>query len=250
METLTDYFLGSKITADSDCTYEIKRHLLLWRKAMTKLDSILQSRGITLPTKFHMVKAMVFPVVMYRCEMWTIKKAEHQRIDAFELWCWRRLLRSLGDPKEIKPVNPKGNQSWIFNGRTDAEAKDPILWPPDAKSRPTGKNSDAGKDWGQEEKEETEDEMLKGIKGHEFEQTPGDNEGQGSQVYCSPWSCRESDMTEWLNNNRRKWSSERLRDLIKHQSWNNRDQKKRKQLSLQEYSALYKTYSDSYFFAS
>ena len=94
METVTDFiFLGSKITADGDCSHEIKRHLLLGGKAMTNLDSILKSRDITLPTKVHLVKAMVFPVFMYGCESWTIKKAEHRRIDAFELWCWRRLLR-------------------------------------------------------------------------------------------------------------------------------------------------------------
>ena len=94
METVTDFiFLGSKIIADGNCSHEIKRHLLLGRKAMTNLDSVLKSRDITLPTKVHLVKAMVFPVVMYGCESWTIKKAEHQRIDAFELWCWRRLLR-------------------------------------------------------------------------------------------------------------------------------------------------------------
>ena len=93
-ETVTDFiFLGSKITVDNDCSHEIKRHLLLGRKAMTNLDSILKSRYITLLTKFHIVKAMVFPVVMYGCESWTIKKGESQRIDAFELWCWRRLLR-------------------------------------------------------------------------------------------------------------------------------------------------------------
>ena len=93
-ETMTDFiFLGSKITADGDCRYEIKRYLLLGRKAMSNLDSILKSRDITLPTKAHLVKAMVFPVVMYGCETWTVKKAEHRRIDAFELWCWRRLLR-------------------------------------------------------------------------------------------------------------------------------------------------------------
>ena len=97
---------------------------------MTNLDSILKSRDITLPTKVRLVKAMVFPVVMYGCESWTVKKAECRRIDAFELWCWRRLL----DCKEIKPVNPKGNQSLIFTGRTDAEAEAPVLWPPDAKS--------------------------------------------------------------------------------------------------------------------
>ena len=94
METVTDFiFLGSKITADGDCNHEIKRHLLLGRKAMTKLDSILKSKDITLPTKVHLVKAMVFPVVMFECESWTVKKAEHERIDAFELWCWRRLFR-------------------------------------------------------------------------------------------------------------------------------------------------------------
>ena len=94
METGTNFiFLGSKITADGDCSHEIKRHLLLGKKAMINLDSILKSRGITLPTKVSLVKAMVFPVVMYGCERWTIKKAEHQRTDAFELWCWRRLLR-------------------------------------------------------------------------------------------------------------------------------------------------------------
>ena len=111
METMTDFiFLGSKITADGDCSHEIKRRLLPGRKAMTKLDSILKSRDIILPTKVHLVKAMVFPVVMYGCESWTIKKAECQRIDAFKLWCWRRLLKSPLDSKEIKPVNPKGNQ--------------------------------------------------------------------------------------------------------------------------------------------
>ena len=93
-ETVSDFiFLGSKITADGDCSHEIKRHLLLERKTMTNLDSILKSRDITLPTKVHLVKVMVFPVVMYGCESWTMKKAEHRRIDAFELWCWRRLLR-------------------------------------------------------------------------------------------------------------------------------------------------------------
>ena len=124
-------FLGSKITVDGDCSHEIKRCLLLGRKAMINLDSILKSRDVTLWTKVCLVKAMVFPVVMYGCENWTIKKAEHQRIDAFELWCWRRLLRvPWTDYKEIKPVNPKGNQSWIFIGRTDAETEALILWPP------------------------------------------------------------------------------------------------------------------------
>ena len=112
METVTDFiFLGSKITADGDSSHEIKRHLPLGRKAMTNLDSILKSRDITLLTKVHVVKAMVFPVVMCRYESWTIKKAGWQRIDAFELWCWRRLLRVPCSRKGIRPVHPKGNQS-------------------------------------------------------------------------------------------------------------------------------------------
>ena len=118
------YFWGSKITADGDCSHEIKRCLLLGRKAMNNLESMLKSKDITLPTKVRLVKAMVFPVVTYGCESWSIKKTEHWRIDVFELWCWRRLLSPL-DSEEIKPVNPKENQSWIFIGRTDAEA--PIL---------------------------------------------------------------------------------------------------------------------------
>ena len=126
-------FGGSKITADGDCSHEIKRHLLLGRKVMTNLDSILKSRDFTLSTKIHLVKAMVFPVVMYGCESWTIKKAECGRIDAFELWCWRRLESPL-DCKKIQPVHPKGDQSWVFIGRTDVEAESLILWPPNAKS--------------------------------------------------------------------------------------------------------------------
>ena len=102
---------------------------------MINLDSIIKSRDITLSTKVHLVKAMVFPVVMYGCESWTVKKAEHQRIDAFELWCWRRILRvPWTDCKEIQPVCAKGDQSWVFIGRTDAKAETPILWPPHGKS--------------------------------------------------------------------------------------------------------------------
>ena len=134
VETVADFILGgSKITEDGDCSHEIKRCLLLGRKVMTNLDSRLKSRDITLSTKVHLVKAMVFPVVMYGCESWTVKKVERQRIDAFELWCWRRLLR-VPCCKDIQPVHPKGNQSWVFIGRTDVEAEIPILWPPDAKS--------------------------------------------------------------------------------------------------------------------
>ena len=112
VETVKDFiFLGSKITAEGDCSHEIKRRLLLGRKIMTNLDSILKGRDITLLTKVHVVKSTVFPVVMYGCESWTIKKAEHQRSDAFELWCWRRLFKSPLDSKDIQPVHPKGNQS-------------------------------------------------------------------------------------------------------------------------------------------
>ena len=133
VETVADFILGgSKITADGDCSHEIKRHLLLGRKVMTNLDSILKSKDITLPTKVHLVKAMVFPVIMYGCASWTVKKAECQRIDAFELL--EKTLESLLDCKEIQPVPSKGDQSPVFFGRTDAKAKTPILWPPHAKS--------------------------------------------------------------------------------------------------------------------
>ena len=153
---------------------------------MTNLDSILKSRDITLPTKFHLVKAMAFPVVMYRYDSWTIKKAEGQIIDAFKLWCWRRLFESPLDCKEIQPVNHKGNECWIFIGRTDAEAEVPILWPPDAKSWLIGKDSDAGKDWRQEEKGTTENEMVgwhHQLNGHEFELALGDSEGECMQPF-------------------------------------------------------------------
>ena len=135
------------------------RRLLLGRKVMTNLDSIFKSRDITLPTKVHLVKTMVLPVVMYGCESWIINKAEHWRIDAFELWCWRRLLRVPQTAR--KPVNPKGTQPWIFISRTETEDEAPILWQPDAKSRLIGKDPDAGKDWGQEEKAVTEDKMIR-----------------------------------------------------------------------------------------
>ena len=134
METVTGlYWGGSKITADGDCSHEIKRHLLFGRKVMTNLDSILKNRDITLPTKVRLVKATVFPVVMYGCESWTVKKAESQRIDAFELWCWRRLLR-------VPWTARRSNQSILKETSPGcsleghAEAETPIFWPPDAKS--------------------------------------------------------------------------------------------------------------------
>ena len=157
--------------SDGDCSHEIKRCSLLGSKAMTNLDSILKSRDITLPTKVWLVKAMVFPVVMYGCESWTIKKAERRRTNAFELWCWRRLLRVPLDCKEIKPVNPKRNQSWIFIGKADAEAEAPLRGTPDGKNWFIGKDPDAGRDWGQEEKGTTEDKMVgwhHRLNGHEF----------------------------------------------------------------------------------
>ena len=142
---------GSKITADGDCSHEIKRHLLLGRKVMANLDSIFKSRDIAFLTNVHLIKAMVFPVVTYGCELdceesWVLKD-----------WCFwtvvlEKTLESPLDCKEIQPVHPKGNQFWIFIGRTDVEAETPILWPPDVKSQLIGKDPDAGKIWGQEEK--------------------------------------------------------------------------------------------------
>ena len=178
----------------------IKRHLLLGRKVMTNLDSIFKSRDITLPTKSHLVKAMVFSVVMYGCESWTVKKAESWRIDGFKLWCWRRLLRVL-DYKEIQPVHPK-DQSWVFFGKTDAKAETQILWPPHAKSWLIGKDSDAGRDCGQEERGTTEDEMAgwhHQLNGCEFEWALGVGDGQGGLACCNSWGRKESDMTEQLN---------------------------------------------------
>ena len=130
VETVSDFiFLGSKITVDGDCSHEIKRRLLLGRKVMTNLDSILKSRDTTLPTKVCLVKAMVFPAVMYGCESWTVKKAEHQIIDAFELWCWRRLLRVPWTARRSNQSILK-DQSWVFIGRNDAKAETPVLWQP------------------------------------------------------------------------------------------------------------------------
>ena len=133
METVSNFiFLGSQITADGDCSHEIKRRLFLGRKVMTNIDSIFKSRDITLLTKFRLVKAMVFPVVMYGCESWIVKKAERRRIDSFEVWCWRRLLR-------VPWTARRSNQSilkeiWDFFGRNDGKAETPVLWPPHVKS--------------------------------------------------------------------------------------------------------------------
>ena len=155
---------------------------------MTNLDSILKSRAITLLTKVHLVKAKIFQVVMYECESWTIKKAEHQRIEAAWTVVLEKTLESTLDYKEIKPVNSKGNQSRIFIGRTDAETEAPIFWLPDVKSWLTWKAPDSVKDWRQEEKGMTEDEMVgwnHRLNGCDFEKAPGDGDGQGSLVWCS-----------------------------------------------------------------
>ena len=203
-ETMRDFiFGGSKITVDGDCSHEIKRHLLLGRKAMANLDSVLKIRDVTLLTKVRLVRAMVFPsshvwVWELECkESWVPKN-----------WCFwtvvlEKTLESPLESKEIQPVNPKGNQSWIFIGRTDAEAETSILWQPDVKNRLIEKDPDARKDWRQEEKVMTEDEMVgwhHQLNGHEFEQAPaGVGDGQGSLVCCSPWGRKELDMTERLN---------------------------------------------------
>ena len=158
---------------------------------MANLDSILKSKDITLLTKVHIAKAMAFPVVMYRCESWTIKKAEHWIIYVFELVLEKTLERPL-DSKEIKLVNPKGNQPWIFSGRTDAEAEAPILWPPDTKNLLTGKDPNSGKDWRQEEKKETGWDGWMAYITNSMDMSLSKlriNKGQGSLTCCSPWGC-------------------------------------------------------------
>ena len=175
METVTDFiFLGSKITADSDCSHEIKRCFLLGRKVMTNLDSILKSRNITLPTKVHLVKAVVFPVVMYACEIWNIKKAEHQR-RCFWTVVLEKTLESPLDCKEIKLVNPKGNQSWIFLGRTDAEAEAPILlatWCEEPTHWERSQSWERLKAGGKGDSRGWDDWCYHWLDGHEFEQAP------------------------------------------------------------------------------
>ena len=168
---------------------------------MTKLYSILKNRDITLPTKVHLVKAMVFPVVIW---MWEL---DYEESWAPKNWCFwtvvlKKALESPLDCKEIQPVHPKGDQSWVFIGRSDAKAETPILWPLDAKSWLLWKAPDAGKDWGQEEKGTTEDEMVgwhHRLNGHGFGWTLGVCDRQGSLACCSSWGCQELDMTEQLN---------------------------------------------------
>ena len=204
VETVSDFiFGGSKITSDGDCSHEIKRHLLLGRKVMTNLDSILKSKSITLSTKVHLVKGYGFS--SSHVWMWEL---DYKECWAPKNWCFwtvvlERTLESPLDCKEIKPVHPKGNQSWILIRRTDAEAEAPILWPPDAKNWLIGKDPDAGKDWRQEEKGTTEDEMVgwhHWLNGCEFEQAPGAGDGQAAAVHgvAKSWT--------WLSN----WTELRL----------------------------------------
>jgi hypothetical protein len=196
-ETVADFiFLGSKITADGDCSHEIKRCLLLGRKVMTNLYSILKSRDITLPTKVHLVKAMVFPVV----GMWNLdyKEGWEPKNQSFWTVVLEKTLESTLDCKDIQPVQPKGDQFWVFIGRTDVEAEAPVLWPPDEKSWLIWKDPDAGKDWGQK-KGRTGDEMVgwhHRLDGHGFGWTLGIGDGQGGLVCYGSRGCKESDMSE------------------------------------------------------
>ena len=195
-------FLGSKITADGDCSHEIERCLLLGRKVMTNLDSILKSRDITLPTKVCQVKAMVFPVVRYGCESWTIKKAECRRIDAFELWCWRRLLRvpwttRRSNQSILKEISPGCSLEGLML-KLKLQFSGQLMWRADSLE----KDPDAGKDWGQAEKGMIEAKMVgwhHPLNGHVFGWTLGVSDGQGGLACCGSWGRRESDKTERLN---------------------------------------------------
>ena len=195
------YFLGgSKITADGDRSHEIKRLLLLGRKAMTNLDRILKSRDINFANKGPSSQSYGFS----SSHVWML---DYKESWALKNWCFwtvvlEKTLESPLDCKEMQPVHPKEDQSWLFIGRTDAEAETPVLCPPNAKSWLTGKDFDAGRDWGQEEKGTTEDEMARWhhwLDGHEFKRTPGVGDGQGGLACCNSWGSKESDTTEHLN---------------------------------------------------
>ena len=199
METVSDFiFLGSKITADGDCSHEIKRCLLLGRKTMTNLDSLLKSRDVTLPT--NVLSSQSYGFSSSHVWMWELDCEEGW---ALKNWCfWTvvlgKTLESLLDSKETQPVHPKGDQSWVLIWRTDDEAETPVLWPLHVKSWLIGKDPDAGRDWGQEEKGTTEDEMAgwhHWLNGLESEQIPGNGEGQGGLACYSSQGCKELDMT-------------------------------------------------------
>ena len=195
------YFFGLQNHCRWWLSHIIKRRLFLGRKVMTNLDSILKSRDINLPTKVHVVKAMVFPVVLYGCEL------DCEESWAPKNWCFwtvvlEKTLESPLDYKEIQPVHFEGDQPWDFFGRNDAKAETPVLWPPHEKSWHTGKDSDAGRDWEQEEKGTTEDEMAgwhHWLDGCEFEWIAGVGDGQGGLACCNSWGRKESDTTEQLN---------------------------------------------------
>ena len=211
---LTLFFLSSKITVDGDCTHEIKRRLVLVRKFMTNLDSILKSRDISLSTKVRLIKTMVFPVVMYHCESSTIKKAEHRRIDAFELWCWRRHLRvpwtaRRSNQSILKEISPGCSLEGLML-KLKLQSFGHLMWKADSLEMTLmlGKVE-------QEEKGTTEDEMVgwhHRHNGHGFGWALGVGDGQGGLACCGSWSHKESDKTEWLdwiqlNQGRRGWKS-------------------------------------------
>ena len=198
VEAVTDFiFLGSKITVNGDCSHEIKRCLFLGRKTVTNLDSILKSRDVTLLTNV----SQSYGLSSSHVRLW---KRDHKEGWVPKKWWFRivlleKILESPLDSKENQPVHPKGNQSWIFTGRTDAEAEAPILLLVNVKTQLIGKDPDAGKDWKQEKKGVTEDEMFgwhHWLSGYEFEQTPADNEGQGSLMCCNSWGCKDQ---TWLS---------------------------------------------------
>ena len=206
VEVVKDFlFLGSKTTVDDDYSHEKIRQLFLGRKAMTNLDSVLKSKDITLLAKVHIVRAMVFPMVMNSCESWTIKKGRTPKNWCLQTVGLEKTPESPLDSKKIKLVNLKGDQPWIFTGRTNVEAKASVFWSSDANRWLIGQVTDAEKDWGQKEKRTSEDEMTgwhQWCNKHELGQTPGDGKGQKGLACYSPWSCKESDTTGWLNNNK------------------------------------------------
>ena len=202
-ETVSDFiFLGSKITADGDCSHEIKRRLLLERKVMTNHRQHIKKQRRYFANKGPSRQGYGFSSSHFW--MW---KLDYKERWAPKNWCFwtvvlEKTLESLLDCKEVQPVHPKGDQSWVFIGRTDVVPETPILWPPNVKSWLIWKDPDAGRDWGQEEKGMTEDEMggwHHWRDGHEFEQTPGVGDGQGGLVCYDSWGRKESDTTEWLN---------------------------------------------------
>ena len=218
---------GSKITADGDYSHEIKRYLPLGRKAMTNLDSILNNRDITLPTKVSLVKAVVFPVVMYGCESWTVKKAESQRIDAFELWCWRRLLRVPWTARRsqqsiLKEISPGCSLEGLML-KLKLQYFVHLMWRADSleKTLMLGKIEGRRRRWWQRMR------WLDGISNSiTWVWAPGDGEGQESLACCSPWCCKELYTTKWLKRNKAKsWKQSGQSGFS---SWSRGREKKRK----------------------